>query len=113
MIWNELGRLCGLTIKNRRQNVKDIAEELGIDITKYMYEKENLCKLRSSNAKLPGNEISVPSMPTINLLKDDIKELLSGFSLSPSFIKIEEGALKAVGQALVLIGLEQLDYSEN
>ncbi len=35
--------------------VKVIAEESGIKITKY--EKENLCKLRSSKAKLPGNEI--------------------------------------------------------
>ena len=60
--------------------VKVIAEESGIDITKY--EKENSCKLRSSKAKLPGNEISVPSMPTLTLLKDDIKDLLDSGKLS-------------------------------
>ena len=51
-------------------------------MNEYMYEKENLCKLRTSKAKLPGNEISVPSMPSLNLLKDDIKELLDSSKLT-------------------------------
>ncbi len=77
--------------------MKEIAEELGVDITKYKYEKENLCKLRSSKVKLPGNEISVPSMPTLNLLKDDIKELLNSGKLTLSVkSRVVKGNLESI-----------------
>ncbi len=60
--------------------MKEIAQEIGIDLTKY--EQEKSFKLRSSKAKLPGNEISVPSMPTLNLLRDDIKVLFDSGKLT-------------------------------
>ncbi len=80
MIWSELGRQCDMTMKNRGQLVKEIAEQSGIDVSKYG--KTKSCNVRSSKAKLPGKEISIPSMPTVALLKDDIKELLDSGKLT-------------------------------
>ena len=100
MIWSELGSQCGLSTNNRGQIVKAIAEESGIDLTKYEKATQS-CNLRSSKAKLPGNEISVPSMPTLTLLKDDIKELLDSGKLtlgepcSPFSLTIINGNLES------------------
>ncbi len=80
MIWSELGRQCGMTMKNRGQLVKEIAEQSWIHVSKYG--KTKSCNVRSSKAKLPGKEISIPSMPTVALLKDDIKELLDSGKLT-------------------------------
>ncbi len=35
MIWSELGRQCGMTMKNRGQLVKEIAEQSWIHVSKF------------------------------------------------------------------------------
>ena len=79
--WSELGRLCGLNAKNRGQIVRDIAEESGIDTTQYAQQARSSI-VRSSKAKLPGNEISVPAMPTVLSIKGDIKMLLDSGTIT-------------------------------
>ena len=77
--WTEIGRQCGLTGKNIGQKVKELASECNIDLTQYV-EKEH-SKLRSVKSILPGNEVSVPSMPTVTHIKDDIAHLIDSGEL--------------------------------
>ena len=74
MNWSELGIQCGLSVQNRGQKVKQVALESGIDVTTYLGSKSS--NSRRSKSKLPGKEISIPSMPTIATLKQDINQLL-------------------------------------
>ena len=59
---------------NDGQKVKELATECGIDLSQYKQMKSSV--VRSSKCKLPGNEISVPSMPTEASLKKDIQNLI-------------------------------------
>ena len=80
MNWSELGSQCGIDSKNKGQMVKQILIESGIDVENYQMSRTHF--LRRSKAKLPGNEISVPSMPTVCSLKEDISELLDSGKLT-------------------------------
>ena len=62
------------TVQNMGQKVKQVALQSGIDVTTYLGSKS--CNSRRSKCKLPGKEISIPSMPTIATLKQDINQLL-------------------------------------
>ena len=57
-----IARQCNLPGTNAGQKVKELATECGIDLSQYKQMKSSV--VRSSKCNLPGNEISVPSMPT-------------------------------------------------
>ena len=78
--WSEIGRQCGLTEKNMGQKIKEVAEMSGIDLSQYSELKSSISRV--SKSKLPGNEISVPSMPTVASLKEDVSQLLETGKLS-------------------------------
>ena len=81
MNWSELGRQCGLTVPNMGQKVKEVAIESGIDVTLYVGSSKS-CSSRLSKSYLPGNEISIPSMPTIATLREDVNHLLDSGELT-------------------------------
>ena len=72
--WSEIARQCGMSENNAGQKVKEVATECGIDLTQYKQLKSS--ESRKSKCKLPGGEISVPSMPTLTSLKQDIQKLI-------------------------------------
>ena len=72
--WSVIARQCNLPGTNAGQKVKELATECGIDLSQYKQMKSSV--VRSSKCKLPGNEISVPSMPTEASLKKDIQNLI-------------------------------------
>ena len=80
MNWSELGRQSGLTVPNMGQKVKAVATECGIDVALYVGSKS--CSSRLSKSKLPGNEISIPCMPTIATLREDVNHLIDSGKLS-------------------------------
>ena len=80
--WSEIGRQCGVETKNKGQVVKEIAEEIGIDLTRFPISTHASRYSRASKAKLPGNEISMPTMPTVACIKEDIKEMLMSGKLT-------------------------------
>jgi hypothetical protein len=72
--WSELARQCNIPNKNKGQIAKAIASESGIDMSRYNPTRKR--HNRPSKAKLPGNEVSMPSMPTPIAIKDDISNLI-------------------------------------
>ena len=78
--WSELGRQCGMSAKNMGQQIKELADESGIDLSQYVQLKSSYS--RSSKAKLPCNEISIPAIPTVTSLKEDVSELLESGRLT-------------------------------
>ena len=58
--------------------IKELADESGIIAICAI----KIIPLRSSKAKLPGNEISVPAIPTVTSLKEDVSELLESGRLT-------------------------------
>ena len=52
----------------------------GIDLSQYLEMKSSISRV--SKSKLPGNEIFVPSMPTVASLKEDVSQLLETGKLS-------------------------------
>lgn len=73
--WSELARLCHIDDSNAGQKVRELITECNIDLSPYII-PEYAQHVRRQKVKLPGNEISVPSLPTIKSLQGSIKHLI-------------------------------------
>ena len=71
---SELARQCQIQGKNKGQLAKSIAEKNGVPASRLNSNRRKCCRL--SKAKLPGNEISVPTIPTTAMIKADIYTLI-------------------------------------
>lgn len=72
--WSELARQCNIEGSNKGQIAKVIAEKNGIPMARLNSNRKK--SNRTSKAKLPGNEVSIPSMPTNSAIKADISILI-------------------------------------
>lgn len=77
--WSSLARSHGVPGKNCGQVVKDFAKEHGIDT--FALDKRTIApRPRRRKCKLPGGEISSPSLPTVKSVERD--EMINNGTLS-------------------------------
>ena len=77
--WTRVARQFGGMKGNAGQVLKELAVKHGIDIQKLEHKAPSLPRLRSRKRKLPGGEISIPSMPTtIEITNEKVKLIESG-----------------------------------
>ena len=73
MNWSELGRQCDIPGSNKGQVAKEIADKMQIiDVENRSKRGPRACKV-----KLAGNEISIPSLPTVASIKNDINKMVA------------------------------------
>ena len=72
--WTQLAGECKIEGKNRGQIAKVIAEECGVPASRLVSNRKK--SSRRSKAKLPGNEVSMPCLPTTNIIKEEINSLI-------------------------------------
>lgn len=78
--WTELARQCEIEGRNKGQIAKTIAQQSGIDMSRFSGKQKHSTK-RPCRAKLPGNEISMPCMPTTSSIRESIAELFDSGKL--------------------------------
>lgn len=77
--WSEIGRKCNIPGKNKGQIAKEIALMSGFNIDdKEKPRKKSTCK---SKAKFAGKEVSLPTVPTVNEIKNEIHGMLQNIVL--------------------------------
>ena len=74
--WSEFARNQGINAKNGGQVVKEFAKKHGID-TFSLDGRPDIPRNRARKRKLPGDEISIPTMPTVNEIKQEQQKLIS------------------------------------
>lgn len=73
--WSELARQCKIEGSNKGQIAKAIAQSNGVSLSRLMKSVRRKSS-RKSKARLPGNEVSIPTMPTTAAIRADIDNLL-------------------------------------
>ena len=86
--WTRVARQFGGVKGNAGQVLREVAAKHGIDIQKLDHKAPSLPQLRSRKRKLPGGEISIPSLPTTSEITNKTKliesdELSIGEPCSP------------------------------
>lgn len=77
--WTELGRQCSIDQHNAGQKIKEMVEMCNIDMSECKVPASS-DRLRRSKAKLPGNEISIPTLSTVQ--ESSINKLIVEGTLS-------------------------------
>ena len=82
--WSSMARQFNIPQKNGGQVLKEMAQKHGID-TALLEHSRNTCttpRLRRKKAKLQGGEISMPSLPTTQVIREDRQQLIDSGELS-------------------------------
>jgi hypothetical protein len=72
--WSELARQCNINGGNKGQIAKAIAQKNGVPLSRLDSKRRK--SDRVSKKKLPGNEISIPSLPTLTAIREDISVMI-------------------------------------
>ena len=114
--WSALARQYNIPGKNAGQVLKEMANKHGIDTTR-LDQRSNATRIRRHKFRLPGQEISMPCLPTVHTVIEEQRQLiLSGelsigepcapFSLTKSMItkdgKVEFRSVEICGRKIPL-----------
>lgn len=77
--WTELGRQCSIEGRNKGQIAKVIAEKSGVPVS--LLSSSRKVSSRHAKAKLPGQEISMPSMLTTAAIRESISSMIEDGAL--------------------------------
>ena len=80
--WTRVARQFGEVKGNAGQVLKEVAEKHGIDTQKLEHKAPSLPRLHSRKRKLPGGEISIPSLPTTSEITNKKAKLIESGELS-------------------------------
>ena len=76
--WSEVAHRYQIPNRNAGQVLKEMAKKHGIN-TLSLERSANTCttpRIRKSKLRLPGREISIPCLPTVNTVKEEKKQLI-------------------------------------
>lgn len=114
--WSAMARQYNIPSKNAGQVLKETANKHGINTT-ILDQRSNTPRIRRHKCRLPGGEISIPCLPTVDSVKEEQRQLvLSGelsigepcapFSLTKSIItkdgKVEFTSVEICGRKIPL-----------
>ena len=81
--WSCMARKMGITLRNGGQVLKEIALKHGIDTSKLEHSNsETTPRIRRSKSKLPGREISMPCLPSQQIITTEKQHLIASGELS-------------------------------
>lgn len=82
MNWSAMARKYGISNGNGAQVLKEAAEKQGIEVNKLDGRDNSLPRLRTKKRRLPGGEISMPSLPPPEIIVHEKQNLIETGELS-------------------------------
>ena len=74
--WTAMARQHNILSKNAGQVLKETAKKHGIDTSRLEHKMDSTPRSRRHKCRLPGGEISIPCLPTVNTIKEEQKQLI-------------------------------------